>query len=1053
MTLYMSRVAFCCSYLVAVQCQSYWSTLAGNSQRTGFAACLTSQDSKLIPCCKPSSAFNQCSTNGSIAWAFPRNASCIDWAGGNTTVGAVHASVVIAPASVRTYAGWYMIYLASTDGRIFALNSSTGCSIWTFATNASFLYTPSITAAGVLLAPNTNGLLYALNGTNGSMIWSFNTGYKGVPSPTVLGESFIFLSGSTLIALHQNNGTQAFTTRKDVGNDATLAALYPDCSFVVACMSTAGFQVMNAFTTNDGQNPWGFEVPQYCLPPIVYNGTVYSITDENPSQVQAVDSTGFLVWQQEVYSSPWGMPAIIPSIGAMIVTGMPGITALSLIDGSQLWASSILQSFTTARDGSRAVREGSGAVGYGSGPAVGYDGTVYVPVGSSLIALQGATGISQWSANAPCATTPIYSTPAIGPDGRVYVTYACEGVGTVMDVFESMPAAQLVTPLVTPSPSPSPSAAPTVPPVWFTSNANMQRTSQAVGNQACTSTGQLVWTSAPVSMLNTAVPQPITDGTRVFYMDDNGGVTAISLENGTTLWRYSGSGQYTNPPGLTVSPDGMIYVPGVDGMRALAASNGATLWFTPSVSAMWGTPIFDASLANVFISSTEANSPQWSLWKLNRYTGSVVWSIPLMNIEFTAACGTPALALGGTLLVLSSSDFLLGVATSNGAVLWYAQTVNYADPFTCGPVVSNLNTSYEYAVSSFGGYINVVYTMNGEHAAGLEINVIPISPPAVNDAGTILLAGDGLYGLTDGGLTIAWVINVPAGGCAPTIGADGTVYVFSSPDTDTCIVSAVSLATRSVIWQYNLPFDSSVYGSPIVTANGTLLVPVIQQETHTVSIWAFGSFCKTPPSPTSTMSVSATPTITASASESCTSTQVYSLSPTISVSHTPLSTPSASESYSSTPVNSMSKTPSSSATATASETQTSQPYIPPQPAPAAPSSDGDGPNIPVIFGCSIGTALGGGAAGWYWRRRKRKQQGRPANQQEAGTTDAHVPFLPPPSAPLGEPEGIMLTRTVKHQDEVEEDPQPRYNPPRLPPPPPLPAHATSAGMEHLWDPM
>jgi PKD repeat protein len=67
-----------------------------------------------------------------------------------------------------------IVYVGSTDGKLYALNSTSGAEIWNFKTGyGQVRSTPCITG-GVLYFGSQDGNVYALNATTGLIIWVFS---------------------------------------------------------------------------------------------------------------------------------------------------------------------------------------------------------------------------------------------------------------------------------------------------------------------------------------------------------------------------------------------------------------------------------------------------------------------------------------------------------------------------------------------------------------------------------------------------------------------------------------------------------------------------------------------------------------------------------------------------------------------------------------------------------------------------------------------------------------------------------------------------------------
>jgi hypothetical protein len=72
-----------------------------------------------------------------------------------------------------------VVYIASNDGELFALNASTGAKLWTFTSGDLIGSSPAV-ANGIVYVGSTN--TYALNATTGAKLWTSNTGANSSPA-------------------------------------------------------------------------------------------------------------------------------------------------------------------------------------------------------------------------------------------------------------------------------------------------------------------------------------------------------------------------------------------------------------------------------------------------------------------------------------------------------------------------------------------------------------------------------------------------------------------------------------------------------------------------------------------------------------------------------------------------------------------------------------------------------------------------------------------------------------------------------------------------------
>ena len=71
-----------------------------------------------------------------------------------------------------------VVYIGDGNGKVYALNASTGTQIWNYTTENSEYYeyiTSPAVANGVVYVGSDDGKVYALNASTGTQIWNYTT--------------------------------------------------------------------------------------------------------------------------------------------------------------------------------------------------------------------------------------------------------------------------------------------------------------------------------------------------------------------------------------------------------------------------------------------------------------------------------------------------------------------------------------------------------------------------------------------------------------------------------------------------------------------------------------------------------------------------------------------------------------------------------------------------------------------------------------------------------------------------------------------------------------
>jgi hypothetical protein len=79
-----------------------------------------------------------------------------------------------------------IVYVGSLDGKVYALNATTGALVWNFTTGWEVFSSPAI-ASGVVYVGSEDGNVYALGAVTGALVWNYTTGAGVYSSPAVAG--------------------------------------------------------------------------------------------------------------------------------------------------------------------------------------------------------------------------------------------------------------------------------------------------------------------------------------------------------------------------------------------------------------------------------------------------------------------------------------------------------------------------------------------------------------------------------------------------------------------------------------------------------------------------------------------------------------------------------------------------------------------------------------------------------------------------------------------------------------------------------------------------
>ena len=337
-------------------------------------------------------------------------------------------------------------------------------------------------------------------------------------------------------------------------------------------------------------------------------------------------------------------------------------------------------------------------------PAVGTDGTIYVPSYENIYAMTPG-GSNKWI-YPPLSTTTIFpgifGSPAIGPNGTIYFGGSADGVLYALDPATgtnkwtysiSGNGVFWTTPAIGPDGA-----------IYIGSEKVMNNDTPYL---YCINTnGTLRWRYAPASPIysSAAISQ---DGATIYFGSDDGKLYALSTNGTTVRWTFN-----TGPKAITAAPaigaDGKIYI-GVGSVLNpkfyCVNTNGTTNWvFTCTNRIQSSAAIGDDG--TIYFGSDDMH-----VYALNT-NGTLKWA------AFTGATNgsSPAIAADGTIYI-GSDDGKLYAFNSSGSNLWTFTTgaIIFSSPAigTNGTVYVGSEDAKIYALNGSSGLARTPWPMLG----------------------------------------------------------------------------------------------------------------------------------------------------------------------------------------------------------------------------------------------------------------------------------------------------------------------------------------------------
>jgi outer membrane protein assembly factor BamB len=400
-------------------------------------------------------------------------------------------------------------------------------------------------------------------------------------------------------------------------------AIGPDGTIYFGC-----YDRMLHAVTPEGSNKWAFTLPTegyagiYASPAVETNGSILCGTEDG--RLYALNpATGSAVWTFTVEGADDNNnPTSIYSSPAVASDGTVYFGSYST-DLSYCYLYAVTNGVLKWR-----YQPGDGVF---SGPVIGLDGTVYFGCDDGRLYALDPAGNLRWAFNT--GNKAIIASPAIGPDGKVYV-----GVGSAFN-----PRFYCVNPDGTTN--------------WVFTAANRIRSSAAVGN----------------------------DGTIYFGSDDN--ILYALNPNGTLKWAvFTGAANGASP---ALAADSTIYIGSDDGKVRAFDRSGSNIWTFAAAGAIFSSPVIgtngtiyvgsdDYHLYSLSGNSSLAIAP-WPMFRHDlRHTGAYVVitnTAPVIESIFVTSIGVDVtwssipgrlyrLQYKSSLVVLDWSDLLGDIVAS-----------------------------------------------------------------------------------------------------------------------------------------------------------------------------------------------------------------------------------------------------------------------------------------------------------------------------------------------------------------------------------------------------
>jgi outer membrane protein assembly factor BamB len=654
-------------------------------------------------------------------------------------------------------------YFPLNDGRYFALNASTGATIWE---NDSLVGVDQFSGegfaydSGMLYITSNSGWLYCFNATDGTQIWSASLGVAAasISNPAVANN--IVYAGSnnhTLFAFAADNGAPVWK--------ATMpAAIYTSPAIDSGMVFITSFNGnTSAFNAATGTLEWSYTSGSSCdTSPTVADGRVFS-NDLSGNAVALDEQTGVQLWTNFTATS---VSTAAVGYGYVYYPTTTGIFALDVTTGDIVWTYNIMADSTCSM----------------FVPALSANRILYVSeqdnvnyLYAQIDALDSTSGDQLWAYNAPSGGG--FGSPALANNTLI----------TVDDIGEVFAWSAVVH-------------------GWKQYRYDNAQTGDASAETPLSSAPTLLW-----DFHDTAV-----DYIRTYDLVDVGGIVycgfdttsipnfyALNATDGSVIWNYT----FADSPSAEPAVDrGRVYIGAGTTFYALNASTGAQIWNHTGLG-----DITLHSAPNVHNNVVFFTSQEGSLYALDGTTGALVWE---KNGLGTYVYSTPAI-VGGVVYIASgyNSQFFYALNETDGAQLWVAdiQSGVQSSPTVVGSSIY---------LGMVDGNVTALSIVDGTELWNYTTGDAIYGSPIVAGGKVFIGSNDKIFYALDASTgALAWSYTTDDILRGTPSYCQGIVYFA----TDSGVLYARNATNGNPLWSYVV--GSEIYGNPVVV-DGVIYVAV-----------------------------------------------------------------------------------------------------------------------------------------------------------------------------------------------------------------------------------
>ncbi|MBI4533395.1 MAG: PQQ-binding-like beta-propeller repeat protein [Candidatus Melainabacteria bacterium] len=223
-----------------------------------------------------------------------------------------------------------MVFVGSADGQLYAIETSLGHKLWSFATKGPIL-TSAVLLSDQVIVASTDGAVYALLAKNGLLQWKHQGSALCITTPAIHQDSVVLSTmDGRLGALTLQEGFLKW--QYEAGSPVvSMSQHYGD---LVYCGTKSG--ELHAVSVNSGHRQWKTTLSGSCIAGPVASADAVYIGSQSGTFYALEASSGKLIWQYET-SKPIVSGGVIAFTSVVFCSQDKWLYCCDKYDGHLMW--------------------------------------------------------------------------------------------------------------------------------------------------------------------------------------------------------------------------------------------------------------------------------------------------------------------------------------------------------------------------------------------------------------------------------------------------------------------------------------------------------------------------------------------------------------------------------------------------------------------------------------------------------------------------------------------------------------------------------------------